>query len=469
MGPDQCEDCCCGGMMGPDQCENCCCGGIMGPDQCENCCYSCVCGSCGVAFCCRSTNKTRIQLLWVSLILSTAASCVILACVVYSPSNLSASPSDMRPITNNINFLFCEEVVVTSSGLPFDGYVMSAHALSERTVTNFTQTTAVFIEQGSFNYLSMYLLNYSRIELRFNSQIAMTFFLIKGTSQFRKWQHDEDCADCYIDKIALQPKNLSLFAFSVTADDDYFFVYRAAYLEQTWVDISLNINRSVFVLDHTPRACLLQQECDLLLSKPDDVVVISLQPGNLGEFKHANLTTKCAPRIWAYLVLHGLPVLLIGVCLSVIIQRCCSSPSGTPDERSPLLYSAGLPPDYHTITASPPKYEDIMHDDSPPPYAQVVRDLGTYGIQADGAQTHSHGMQTENSHRHSYGIQADSAVRPHVHLPVGTTPHGHAGIQSGLQSTLAAMSGYHRGPASSHRPCDNNISRATHDRVRNSL
>ncbi|XP_052782826.1 uncharacterized protein LOC128219055 [Mya arenaria] len=356
----------------------------MGPNECDECCYGCLCSSCGYVFCCTKMQKsTRIKTLWAWLFVSMTTSCLVLGFIVFSPDYPLVAPSDMRPIVNNVDFLFCEVVNVVSPGITFDGYVVSKQNLQRRANETWDQRAALSIDASSFNYFSFYFLSGSEIRLQHCSRLFVTFYFIQGRDNFNFWKQYSDCNDCYLEKIYIQPSGddcsdmsqASKLGWIIPDDDEYFVIYASSNLDATWINVQFYITRTVYELENAASFCINELECNIVLRQPDDVAVISVNQGNIGLFNHSKLTTKCEPRIWAYLILHGIPVLILGILFSIVIQKCCRNPDQSHDrldETTSLLYGQISPPEYRYVAQSPPKYEDIVRDIDPPSYTEVL-------------------------------------------------------------------------------------------------
>ena len=318
-----------------------------------------------------------------------AISCSILGFWAFAPDNPLVSPGDMRPVVKHISYLFCDEVQVVSQGLTFDGYLTSKSTLGFRTNEQVNQRTALAVENLSYNYFSFYFLQNSELDLISCATVYMVFYFIRGRDNFEAWkEYGDGCEGCFLSKRYINPTDCSNiytgqeFQWTVMQEDEYFLVYSNPNGDNTWINVNFRINRVVYELDNALKYCSNQNKCEINLKNADDVVVVVSNDADLGEFSHSSLTTKCGPRIWAYLVIHGVPVLIIGITASLLIQRFCSSRerNSTPNERSPLLYSPAAPPDYQYVIQTPPKYDDIYRTCDPPSYSDVTNNLSAYTV-----------------------------------------------------------------------------------------
>ena len=123
--------------------------------------------------------------------------------------------------------------------------------------------------------------------------------------------------------------------------------------------------------------------------------------GDLGQYKHAQFTTKCVPRVWSYLLFHGVFVIVLGVTCSVIIQKFCNNPDSArlwslqSTERTPLLYGSTSPPSYTNVILNPPKYDDVMR--YPPSYSDVTRNMTVTQTQTRQKEADESGSDNTNT------------------------------------------------------------------------
>ena len=358
------------------------------------------------------------------------SSCVFLSCYLYRPDYPYASPSDTRPVTNNINFLFCEVVSIESPGTPMDVYsFMGPVKIDSSNTKHVYQKTALYSSVNSYNFFTLYLLPGSTAKIQHCTKALIVFYVFSGAKHFKQWKDDPYCEFCYDAKIYLLGTNdcrwdsdYKEFDLNVTNEGEVFFVYANEDLESAWVDLILNINRTVYDLRDAARVCTDVTECQVSLDEPDITAVYHVEDGSdIGELDHSKFTTKCVPRVWAYFLTHGLGILLIGITCSILIQNMCkdryslynnTSFSGYSDnERTPLLYDpSALPPSYNTVTLSPPKYEDIVRDcEDPPPYLEAIAALAarnnSLNVNTTGIETS--GERVDNSSNTTNSPSAD--------------------------------------------------------------
>lgn len=365
----------------------------MTPDDCEDCCSAICCSTVGYVCCCRKMNKTtKIKILWAWLIILASTSGVILYCGVYSPIDRLATPSDMIAVSDHVNFLFCEELKIKSPGLQFNAYLVLGDLEVDSQATKRTiQTTAMFVSARNYDYFAFYFLKDSSLTLQHCSKKFMTVYVIIGNSNFEDWKNDQYCGDCYFtrhyvpSKSNCSPNQYSTFTIDILVEEEYFIVYSNDNYEDAWVDLHIDMDRRVYDLRNATPICTETTECDLFLEAPNQTPLFWVMDYyNLGEHNHPLASTKCIPRIWAFLVIHGFPVLLIGILATFIIQRTHrrANELNRVTERTPLLIDASLPPSYSTVMLDPPKYEDISRLCEPPSYTEVIADL-----QSSPAQT----------------------------------------------------------------------------------
>lgn len=312
-----------------------------------------------------------------------------------------ASPADMIPIRNNVHFLFCEEVNIVSPGLRFNGYVNSGDLKIDTTQNRpSSHKTALFVGKRSYNYFTFYLLEGSSIHLKHCTERFLSFTVIIGRANFETWKEYQYCDDCYYEQSFLEPAEscsdddrYGKFSLEARVEDEYFFIYNNDIYMDDWVNLKIEIVHAVFNLQNATTFCTDVTNCNVILDGPSDTAVIWVKDYNydLGKYNHPEFSVKCVPRIWAYLLIHGFPVLFIGLFLSILIQKTCRDPDSSYNqstERTPLLYNtAVLPPSYSTVLSEPPKYEDIIRTYEPPSYSEAVAVLET-GQSATTYHTH---------------------------------------------------------------------------------
>lgn len=328
---------------------------------------------------------TRIKILWAWLVIMAATICGFLGGLVYSPFHQIASPGDMVPIQRHVDFLFCEQVHIDSPGLEFDSYLVYGDLKLDNRKRSSSKEAALFIDQKTYNYFALYLLVGSNLHVKQCVKEFVTLYVIEGNTNYEQWQKNHYCDGCYMFKEFLQGQKdcvgedkYFVFQTDINVEDTYFIVYFNENDSQTWVDVAIDINRSVFDLTNSSTACIGATSCDIILDGPDQTPVFLVKDYNydVGIYNHPEFAIKCVPRIWAYCILFGVPVLLIGISFSVLIHKLCRSSSEGSfrlnSERTPLLFNAALPPSYSTVLSEPPKYEDIMRTCEPPPYSDYV-------------------------------------------------------------------------------------------------
>ena len=120
--------------------------------------------------------------------------------------------------------------------------------------------------------------------------------------------------------------------------------------------------------------------CEVAINDLEQIAIYQVNGYyNLDDNSHPVFTTQCVPRIWSYVIVHGLIAVFVGAICTVFIHKCCKDPhtrftfSRRSEERAPLLTNQ-LPPSYSTVALSPPKYEDIAKDfdEDLPSYSDVL-------------------------------------------------------------------------------------------------
>jgi len=324
----------------------------------------------------------------------------------------------MRPVTSNVNFLFCEAVSIDSAGISMDAYSVTGDLTIDpeaRVIVN--SRTALYSDIYDFNFFTLYVLPGTIIKLRHCVKDLVVFYVFSGLEHFEEWKSDQYCESCYDTKIYLMERNscnndfdYQEFNLNATTGGEMFFVYANIDFHATWVNLKINLNRTVYDLSHSNPVCTDELGCEVSLDGPGITVVYHVDDGyDIGEANHPKFTTTCVPRVWAYFMIHGLAILLVGITCSMLIQKMCKDDRDTytayrftgydVTERAPLLYDYNaLPPSYSSVTLSPPKYEDIIRDcGSPPPYLAAVAALNE-GQYASGLETvHERGESVNGS------------------------------------------------------------------------
>ena len=363
----------------------------MEVDRCDDCCFKCLCDAFGYIFCCRKMkNGTRIKILWSWLIFIATCSCLLIGCVLYSSYNLMSSPSDMRQIKDHVDFLFCEKIRVTSPVFRFNGYISSGKLGYAKEREDFHQVTAINVDAEAFKIVPFYFLPSTTVNIQNQicDQVTVNVYVINGRENLRIWKENRYCDDCYLWQKTLDPSSDEMHSCSewpaentisleVTGEGEFFVVYRNEDTVGAWVNLKVNINRTVYDIEQAHLHCINVNDCSFELSNPKDTAIIWVDETEDLSGKSdvdSTMTTECVPRIWAYLLIHGLPVLIIGITFTLILRKVYGvdeSDGRRITERSPLIQSE-LPPSYSNVILSPPKYEDIVRGDELPSYAQAV-------------------------------------------------------------------------------------------------
>lgn len=404
----------------------------MYPTDCDDCCFGFLCLTCGYACCCRKMQRsTRIKILWAWLIVLSTASSVFIGCVVFAPTNQKASPSDMLPIKDNVDFLFCEKVAVSSTGYHFNAYVETGDLIiSADKREPFSQTTSLLVDREAYSIIPFYFLPTTYLFIRHSVPEPIIVYVIAGVKNLQKWKNYRTCDNCYVSKHYLFPNDSGPgsqweqsndIRLSITKEDNYFIVYSNDNIDETWVRLNLSLDRSVYDLNNSAVYCTGQTMCDIDLKNPKDHAVIWITPSqinsNLADAADNNITVKCVPRIWAYLLLHGIPVLFIGICGSILMQKMCRDADDDDlSERSSLLGSSrsgsALPPTYSSVILHPPKYEDIVRDEGLPSYSEAVAGIRQASVNSpryNQVQPDAHNQYQPNSPYLNTGhLSADS-------------------------------------------------------------
>ena len=360
---------------------------MTSPDRtpdCDDWWTNCCCSPLGYVFCCRRMRKSsKTQMLWGWLLLAVVASCSILGGIVYQPDTPYATPSDMRPVINNFHPLFCAAAEITSpnSVLTFDAYLIKGELRTDTVDRQFYESkSAFYVDAKEFYYFTFYLLKESIVTMRHCPKSFLTFYVFRGEENFKAWQMDNYCEDCYMFKRYLFDSIIcDVFEMNIADEDEYFYVYSNDRKTGTWVDIQVKQNRSIYDLGDASPVCSDVYTCGVAVNSLEDRAVFQVNGYyNLDGNSHPVFTTKCVPRIWSYVVIHGLIAVIIGTIGTIIISKCCKDnrmvlPDRQTDERTSLINSQ-VPPSYSSVTLTPPKYEDIEKefDKDLPSYSDVL-------------------------------------------------------------------------------------------------
>ena len=344
-------------------------------------CWSRSCfGPCGYICCCRRMRKaTRIQILWGWLLVMTLGSCAVLGALIYRPDNPYATPSDMRPVVNNFNPLFCGGAKIINSKVTFDAYLIQGDLTTDVTHRNIYESkSAFYVAEKQFYFYTFYLLRDSFIKMRHCPDQSLMFYVIRGQDNFNKWKDDSFCDDCFVTKRFIF--YCDDFSMLVEDEDQYFLVYSNDFGTGTWVDLHVFQNRSIYDLGNSSPVCSNVYDCEVSIYDLEQTAIYQVNGYyNLDDNSHPEFTTKCVPRIWSYIIIHGVIAVLIGALGTVLIHKYCKDRphgvviNGQNDERAPLLNSQ-LPPSYSSVILTPPKYEDVVKytDSDLPSYSEAL-------------------------------------------------------------------------------------------------
>ena len=388
-------------------------------------CWSRSCfGPCGYICCCRRMRKaTRIQILWAWLLVMVLGSCAVLGALVYRPDNPYATPADMRPVVNNFNPLFCGGAKIMNTKVTFDAYLIQGDLTTDTAHRKIYESkSAFYVEEKQFYFYTFYLLRDSTINIQHCPDQTLMFYVIKGQDNFNQWKDDMFCDECLVSKRFIY--FCDDFSMLVEDEDEYFLVYSNEFSTGTWVSIHVFQNRSIYDLGDASPVCSNVYDCEVSIYDLEQTAIYQVNGYyNLDDNSHTEFTTKCVPRIWSYVIIHGVIAVLIGALGTVLIHKYCKDRpnrvrtiNGLTDERAPLLQNQ-LPPSYSTVILTPPKYEDVVkqYDNDLPSYSEALS-AETYRQINSGTDVHvPNGTQNHNQH----SSQACSSVHGSDNIAVG--------------------------------------------------
>lgn len=350
---------------------------------CEEWWDNCCCSPIGYICCCRRMRRSsRIQILWGWLLLIAIGSCVVLGALVYKPDMPYATPSDMRAVIKNFHPLFCAGAKISSPHVTFDAYLIQGDLRTDTLDRQIYESkSAFYVDAKQVYFFTFYLLIDSSIIMRHCPNQFVTFYVFRGQDNFDWWKKDQYCEECYLFKRYLyKPFNCDAFSMKVDTEDEYFLVYSNEHKTGTWVDLHVSQNRSIYDLGDSSPICSNVYSCEVVIYDLEQTAIYQVNGYyNLDDNNHPVFTTECVPRIWSYVIIHGLISVFIGAICTVFIHKCCKEShtrftlNSRSEERAPLLTNQ-LPPSYSTVVLTPPKYEDIAKDfDSDlPSYSDVL-------------------------------------------------------------------------------------------------
>ena len=373
-------------------------------------------------------RASRIQILWGWLLFVVLGSCAVLGALVYRPDNPYATPSDMRPVVNNFNPLFCAGAKIISPKLTFDAYLIQGGLKTDVVDRNIYESKSAFYVDAKQYYLyTFYLLRDSSVKMRHCPKQPLMFYVFRGVDNFDKWKEDHFCDGCFLYKRFLFYSDE--FTMLTQDEGEYFLVYSNELRTGTWVDLHVSQNRSVYDLGDSAPVCSNVYECEVSIYDLEQTAIYQVNGYyNLDDNSHPVFTTKCVPRIWSYVIIHGVIAVLIGALGTVLIHKCCKdgpnriAMNGQQDERAPLINNQ-LPPSYSTVILSPPKYEDVVKDSDSdlPSYSEVLSVDAFRQIIAPGPvgnqNSYQRDLQLPGPVENQNSFQRDSQVPSSSHMP----------------------------------------------------
>ncbi|KAK3590007.1 hypothetical protein CHS0354_035037 [Potamilus streckersoni] len=353
------------------------------------------CTGCGYIFCIEKMKRsTRIKVLWSWLIIITLTLSLILNYVIYGAKSFTASETDMRIVRDKISYIFCSGVEISSKDYLFDAYLIEGELTIQEKRETSQSFTYINLNLNEYKYFQFYFLSGSTVTLSHCSENNVTFYVITGKSNFKLWQENNLCENCYIRKEYLLGRNdcnvllnystFPEYSFNVSIEDSYFLIYANNPFQSTNVSIKCSLYRSVYDVSRASESHFSSLDWSFEIDKPDQNVVFMVKQlsQHLQYNPSENFTTRCICRVWIYVLIFGVGCILTGAISCTLIIGLCKEPDLytnrihfiTYSERTPLLSGTTPPPSYADVINTPPKYEDVIpkKDNDLPSYQEAV-------------------------------------------------------------------------------------------------
>lgn len=358
-------------------------------DDCDDCCASCCCVGCsvlGYAICFKKMRRSiRIRLFMIYLNILCLTFGIITGAIFFGPYTTHFTSTDFRSIKDRLSFLFCEGVTITSVGdlrSSFSAYILDSEPMINETfLQSFTSEVTMYVHQEDYKYHSFYLLRGSVINVGVCADSFIQMNIIKGKHDLKEYIDNNFACDSCIKKTinvyqrkCLRTSDFVEVLYNVSESDDYFIFYLSP-LEDVWVTAKYHINRTIYDVSTARDAYSSVVQCEFSLDLKPQYIIVHLD--NTGSMAQYNIMTDCKGRTWVYLSIFFVIPYLIGIFVCILIYKCCKDPDTSeltgeisPSINSPLIYN--YPSYQSTEIIGPPKYEDIIRDEAPPPYSEAI-------------------------------------------------------------------------------------------------
>ena len=311
----------------------------------------------------------------VSIFLTTG---LVLGVNWYKPQTKSASPTDMR-IVGGLSSVFCDQVKI-SSNENITAYLLDEKPEINRTLkrryTSLPKVTIIKYDQ--YEYWGYYLLAGSNITVHscveFPDIIYMDYldmYVIKGSDNFKSWQSNMDCDDCYMDvKHYRRPCDWSYFhgnnyTIHIIDTDDYYFTYANTNQRSAQLTATFDMYRTTYIVKGYKDMCQNAKECKFSMSLGSSETAVFYVPETDSDDR--SIYTRCEPRMWLYFLLFCFTPLFIGSISCFVTWKTCDKSGKIKPikEIRPSVWSVSSMPTervpFNKITKqSPPSYEEAL-------------------------------------------------------------------------------------------------------------
>ena len=221
---------------------------------------------------------------------------------------------------------------------------------------------------------------------------TIKFYLIKGTKNFDRWRDNRRSSNAlqHFDINAPCGTNRT-FAYSVTSEDQYYFVfYNPSYTASSVVDATLVFNRALYQITNqndivdscragggSPSTCTLDIP---LQSSYTALIIVDSSTADVDD--NVSIDTSCGSRVWMYVVITVVPVLFVVLCIVGTVVTCVLVKRHRQKKYEPLNNTptatahVGIV-DEVTEPAPPPFNPDYgtstLSSEPPPAYSSVVK------------------------------------------------------------------------------------------------
>lgn len=261
---------------------------------------------------------------------------------------------------------------------------------------NFTITQQYNIDPEYEHHLFYYLHQGSDVSgtMCLISGATGKFYLIKGTNNFNHWQDDKRSSHAlvYFDITAPCSSSSRTFAYSITSEDQYYFVfYNPSYSLSSVVDTTLTFNRALYqianqndIVDSCKAGGRSLSTCTLdvpLQSNYTALIIVDSSAESMDD--NISIDSSCGARVWMYVVITVVPVLFVLLCVIGAVVTCVLvkrhrqkryEPLNDPPTATPAdLGTGGLVTEPPPPPFNPDYGASTLSSEPPPAYASVVK------------------------------------------------------------------------------------------------